>query len=190
MPRGRVPVPADVRFKSYITVSDNGCWVWANRLNADGYGTFENQLAHRWSYEHSVGSVLLGLEIDHLCRTRACVNPEHLEAVTHRENVRRGRNHWRERTHCKNGHEYTSDNTYFLEGHSYRLCRQCSRDASERRRRKKGIKPAGSERTHCPAGHEYNEENTWVDQKRGGNKHCRVCLRMRAAVRRAVEKHT
>ncbi|HEV2928117.1 MAG TPA: HNH endonuclease signature motif containing protein, partial [Propionibacteriaceae bacterium] len=96
----------------------DACWPWtANRMDS-GYGRYSidgrSKLAHRISYELSVGSIPDGLQIDHLCRNKPCVNPTHLEAVTQRENLLRGdtvpaRN--AARTHCANGHEFTPENT-------------------------------------------------------------------------------
>lgn len=70
------------------------CWEWTAAIFPNGYGAFKNgkknYLAHRWSYEHEKGEIPKGLEIDHLCRNRKCVNPDHLEAVCHTTNVERG----------------------------------------------------------------------------------------------------
>jgi hypothetical protein len=91
------------------------------------------RLAHRVAYEHWCAPIGSGREIDHLCRNRACVNPNHLEAVSHRENVRRGLR-GALTTHCAQGHEYTPENTARYRGH--RACRACNRErAAERRRR-------------------------------------------------------
>lgn len=66
------------------------CWIWGGNLNASGYGvSARSGRAHRMVYERMVGPVSEGLELDHLCRVRSCVNPAHLEAVTHQENMRR-----------------------------------------------------------------------------------------------------
>lgn len=107
-----------------------GCWLWTGTINRSGYGTIRIGdhgafLAHRWSYEHHVGAIPDGLVIDHLCRTRCCVNPEHMEPVTPRENQRRGLL-GALKTHCRNGHEYTPENTYTRQD-GRTECRTCMR---------------------------------------------------------------
>jgi hypothetical protein len=92
--------------------------------------------AHRIAYELLVGVLPDGLEIDHLCKVRNCVNPTHLEAVTHWENVNRS-GAWevnRLKTHCKYGHEYTEENTY--KNKNTRECRTCGRKACAKWRNK------------------------------------------------------
>lgn len=81
--------------------------------------------AHRVAYEEIMGPVPEGLELDHLCRTRSCVNPSHLEPVTHRENMNRGDVATRRKTHCPKGHPYDEENTGIYNG--YRNCRACAR---------------------------------------------------------------
>ena len=107
------------------------CWLWTAGVSVYGYGDFWNGSkrvrAHRFAYEHLIGPIPDGLDLDHLCRTRSCVNPGHLEAVTHRVNVLRGEGptarHAR-KTHCNQGHPFDSVNTY-IEPPGFRRCRTC-----------------------------------------------------------------
>jgi len=83
------------RFDAKYRIDESGCWLWTASLNAGGYGQFASgsigtRLAHRWRWEMENGPVPEGLELDHLCRVRHCVNPAHLEPVTRRENLLRG----------------------------------------------------------------------------------------------------
>jgi HNH endonuclease len=88
-----VRLSADERWRSYIQVEETGCWTWTGRLSQDGYGRFKvggrRVPAARWTYERWVGPIPKGMEPDHLCLNRACVNPMCLEIVTHRENILR-----------------------------------------------------------------------------------------------------
>lgn len=119
---------------------DGGCWQWLAGIHRNGYAQFRankragTSLAHRASYEHFVGPIPAGMQIDHLCRNRACVNPEHLEAVTNRENTMRGL--VGQKTHCPKGHAYTPENTArYKQGTSkVRRCRTCVREYSARKR--------------------------------------------------------
>lgn len=111
-----------------------GCWLWTGFRNRDGYSRFSinnrQQQAHRLSYEQMVGPIPEGLQIDHLCRVRHCVNPDHLEPVTGAENVFRG-DHWqRRKTHCPQGHPYSGANLAIGvrgDGRTFRMCRECRR---------------------------------------------------------------
>lgn len=109
----------------------NGCWEWTGNITAKGYGLFtvrpgpRTVSVHRFAYELVVGPIPEGLQLDHLCRNRKCVNPAHLEPVTNRENYMRSPRTGTE-THCKRGHEFDSDNTY-LRPNGSRVCRECRR---------------------------------------------------------------
>ncbi len=119
------------RFWCKVSISDSGCWQWLDLQNYAGYGRFwfngKMLRAHKFSYNLFIGEVPEGLELDHLCRNRLCVNPEHLEAVAHQANSSRGEvGAWeRAKTHCPRGHPYDEKNTY-LEGMK-RKCRTCMR---------------------------------------------------------------
>lgn len=118
----------------------NGCWLWLGSMNQNGYGHFCVQPhkpvgAHRVSLMLFRGIAIVrghAMTIDHLCRNRRCVNPDHLEYVTQRENTRRAMRARKPETHCRNGHEYTDENTYWYRGR--RSCRACHADVERRRR--------------------------------------------------------
>ena len=101
------------------------CIPWLGSLFPNGYGRLDGRVAHRVIYEALIGPVPEGLQLDHLCRNRACVNVNHLEPVTQRENIRRGSRP--NQTHCKRGHEYTPENTYRRGSSGARQCRACQR---------------------------------------------------------------
>lgn len=116
------------------------CWLWTGYTTSRGYGQLgkgsgptQAHLAHRVAYELLVGPVPAGLELDHLCRNPPCVNPSHLEPVTHAENMRRA---GAVVTQCKHGHPYDEANTYIRPDRGTRQCRACSRvnQANIRRR--------------------------------------------------------
>lgn len=124
------------RIASKLSVAETGCWQWHACRDALGYGRVwdgaNTRLAHRVVYELLVGPVPVGLEIDHLCRNTSCVNPEHLEAVTHRTNIQRSGP--ATRRFCPRGHEYTPENTYYQTPKRSRACRLCHRDRERVRR--------------------------------------------------------
>lgn len=111
------------------------CWLWTGAITGGGYGVTslngEHRMAHRAVYGLMVGEIPQGLQLDHLCRVRHCVNPDHLEPVTAQVNTLRGEGisaKLAKRTHCKNGHEYTTENTAIQYG--WRRCRECNRTAA------------------------------------------------------------
>lgn len=137
------------RFQAKYEILENGCWQWLDALNSSGYGTFSvdchKVTAHRYSWERVNGLIPEGLVIDHLCRNRGCVNPDHLEIVTQKENCLRGDpeeilgSHLRNKTHCPQGHPYEGDNLHINKAGG-RVCRACSREHTRIcRLRKKAI---------------------------------------------------
>lgn len=111
---------------------ENDCWEWNGVLLRNGYAIFQSEgkrvLAHRYSYELHVGPIPDGLVIDHLCRNRKCVNPEHLEPVTQGENARRGNSPpalASRKDRCVRGHRYTPATTR-INARGWRTCRLCA----------------------------------------------------------------
>lgn len=153
----RLVVPPEERF--WAKVNKDGplipghpelgpCWLWTKSLSR-GYGYFSKVPAHRVSYEWLVGPIAEGLETDHLCHTltpeciasddcphRSCVNPHHLEVVTHRVNADRGRNAYARRERCLHGHPFDEGNAVRVASHSGRVCRVCRIEAGRRYRAK------------------------------------------------------
>lgn len=173
----------DQRYWSKVDRSggDNACWLWT-AFTQKGYGRFEGVVAHRVAYELLVGPIPDGLQLDHLCRVRQCVNPAHLEPVTNAENARRAAV---ARTHCVHGHEFTPENTS-LNRRGARVCRTCTREqGTEHYRRKHAPHLLGRDpslpQTHCKRGHEFTAENTKVYTAPNGKRSriCQACLKYR-----------
>jgi len=114
---GHAPRQSPVDF---IETPETHCWEWCLHLNAYGYAG-KGGPASRVIYRELVGPIPEGLDLDHLCRNRSCVNPGHLEPVTHRENMRRAR-----KTHCRQGHPFDDENTRITPT-GERRCRACHR---------------------------------------------------------------
>lgn len=144
-PKKPVPTFAE-RLLAKVRVAESGCWEWtASHVGSTGYGKIVNMNktlmpAHRASYQLFVGPIPDGLEIDHLCRNPSCVNPEHLEPVTGRENKIRAMPYRvtgnEKKTHCPQGHPYDEENTRLYTaptGYTGRNCRACSRARDVRR---------------------------------------------------------
>lgn len=126
------------RFSEKYEIAPNGCWVWTARINRKGYGqitVFQKKYeAHRFAYQFLVGAIPDGFQLDHMCRNRACVNPEHLRPVTAKANtyatgsIATAKLN-REKTHCPSGHPYSGDNLilYYWKKHRSwtRICKAC-----------------------------------------------------------------
>lgn len=119
------------RFMAKIEPEPNsGCWIWIGSVNPDGYGRltlrYRSEKAHRVAYEHFVGPIPAGFQVDHLCRLRRCVNPSvaHVEPVTQQVNLARGLGG--PRTHCRHGHPIGGLVTR-RDGTRSRYCRVCAR---------------------------------------------------------------
>lgn len=174
------------RFRSLVDLSAGpwACWPWKGKVDRYGYGRFhfdgEMRGAHRFAVAIARGPIPAGLEVDHVCRNRLCVNPLHLAVVTHLENLRRANAHrppatWPHATatHCANGHEWTSENTR-VSSRGRRYCMTCRANRAVARIAK----------THCKRGHEFTPENTRIIGSTG-RRRCRTCeLDWRENVRR------
>jgi hypothetical protein len=143
---GHRPMLADKMFiwqRSRINL-ETGCVEWTGQAYPNGYGYIRRgreqtaRMAHRAAYETFVGPIPEGLTLDHLCRNRICINPDHLEPVTRGENALRGGGlaiamaNYRARTHCVHGHEFTPENTYVHPVNRKRACKTCQRTAALR----------------------------------------------------------
>jgi hypothetical protein len=189
---------AEARFWPKVT-QQGDCWVWTAARSRGGYGMFTcskragkccKGYAHVVAYMWLRADVPDGLDLDHLCRNRACVNPWHLDPVPRRVNLLRGdRSHvgrnQRDKTHCPQGHPYSEANTYvYPDGR--RKCRECGNATARERQRLNyiphpGIHPNAA-KTHCKRGHPFDEENTM--HRSDGTRQCRICVRARVRARR------
>ena len=134
----KMHVPAEYE-KRIVRVPESGCWVWTGYLQKNGYGEYpRHRAAHRTLFEIVRGPVASHLDLDHLCRVRCCVNPHHLEPVTHKENVQRGeaghykKKLWADAATCKAGHPWTEESTYIRPDTGLRGCRICRSATSKK----------------------------------------------------------
>lgn len=119
---------------------ETGCWIWTSYKYPNGYSKFCTNgvymSGHKASYMFMYGDIPKGKEINHKCLRKDCVNPDHLEAVSHSENKLYSS---RKRIHCRNGHELTPENVY-IRNRGDRDCRMCRRISLNKYRVKKAIK--------------------------------------------------
>jgi len=195
--RGPKAKPVAERFASKIAPGKNGCIEWQAGTNSVGYGVFhpntttgnKREYAHRWAYEQRFGAIPDGLHLDHLCRNTLCVNPDHLEPVTPRENILRGvsspaKNARKEK--CQHGHLLSGDNLYINPSTGHRSCRECSRDrdrarqaARSSRNRQARIESGKRPRfgnVDCPRGHLLEGKNLYINPR--GSRVCLECTRI------------
>lgn len=140
---GPLPKPLHIRIQNNVLIDDSGCWRWRRSLKPNGYAQMGipglgMRYAHRVAYEVWKGPIPDGLQIDHLCRVRDCCNPDHLEAVTCRENLVRGTGFVAVHvatTHCPTGHPYDDRNTV-IGTKGERACLACKRARDRRRIRR------------------------------------------------------
>jgi hypothetical protein len=169
-------IPETYRPRFLPKVRQSGaCWLWIGG-KTEGYGRFclhrgVERFVHRLMYEWTFGSIPEGMQLDHLCRNRACCNPAHLEPVTRRENILRGASpHAKNarKTHCVNGHEFTPENTYEPPGMPG--CRHCRLCLSERSRGR----PSGPWRSPVSQAAKERRRSYHREYMRGyrGRSHC------------------
>jgi hypothetical protein len=148
--RGHHNRAIDVMTRFWSKVDKNGaggCWLWLGYLHR-GYGEFWDSTnatknrAHVFAYRKLVGPVPYGMVLDHTCRNRSCVNPEHLELVSFQDNLLRGNGQPAinsRKTHCVHGHEFTPENTY-VAGACGRSCKTCRRDFYEKKKAERAMR--------------------------------------------------
>jgi hypothetical protein len=137
---GSTRIPFETRFWHFAMPEPNsGCWIWMGHVSPNGYakskfgyksdGTRRTDTVHRQAYEYFVGPIPQGMDLDHRCRLRCCVNPDHLEPVTRSVNNKRGLLSALRpiRTHCKHGHALLPENVFFLKDRAGAMCRTCRR---------------------------------------------------------------
>lgn len=160
-----------------------GCWLWTGRARENGYGTVSMAMAdgrrastaHRWAYADQVGPIPADFEVDHLCRVRACVRPDHLEPVALRENRRR------------RDIQYSPSIDTAVRPIPIYERPAVSSNTVARRRREAGLPPLGRPQpTHCKNGHEYAEVGWMIN---GKNKTCAACRAASSAKRRKGGQH-
>lgn len=173
------------------------CWLWIGCLNSSKYGQIRvngrTRGAHQISYELFVGEIKDKLWVLHKCDVPNCVNPNHLflgDVVANTQDmISKNRDKGctsinRKMTNCKNGHEFTSENTYYYDWGKrgkHRVCKSCVIARSKIKQLARKIYPNNSEKTHCIHGHEFTVENT-ILERNGRKRTCRICNRLRGRI--------
>ncbi len=189
------PTPILDRLMSHIEINPNtGCWEWTASTNK-GYGQINiNQKmvqVHRLMYELKRGPIPPGLDLDHLCRVARCANPEHLEPVTHRENLLRGIG-WSgvnsRKTHCKNGHPLSDDNVIWRNGRHGRECRICRLESKRREFQRNRAKRMVHRKLYRAQQRELN--SVAYQNERAGNRAYKQRMRARKLLLRSIANWT
>lgn len=136
------------RIVARVRMTEDGCWPWQGFTDRNGYPRISCRIGkrvrgvfpYRTLFELQNGPIEDGLEIDHLCRNRNCCRPDHLESVTHYENMSRAVLYNSTLTKCKRGHPFDSHNTYITPD-GRRQCRACRADATRRYQRRRSLAP-------------------------------------------------
>lgn len=133
----RIMIDPIIRFFEKVDKTKDGCWLWIGGISDGGYGVFDyngkSHNSHKWLYERNKKRVPKNKQLDHLCRNRACVNPDHLEIVTFKQNILRGISPSAinaKKTHCKKGHILDGDNLY-INPTNARVCKTCRKNSQE-----------------------------------------------------------
>lgn len=169
------------RIKERAEADGNDCWIWQGTVNERGYGTLSfggtTLFAHRLSYVAFRGEFDPSFDVDHLCRVTKCVNPEHLEPVTHLENMRRGS--IAQAATCKRGHTFGEER----DAQGKRMCATCRSDYERPSRPRKSRAKVGPR--YCNKGHDLSEAR-YVSPK--GESRCRVCNNAQNAERNRLRR--
>lgn len=163
-------------FEARVFKPETPCWNWRVNIGSSGYGKWTRSdrqaVAHRVAYELLVGPIPEGMQLHHKCFNRSCVNPEHLEPVTPKQNKAMSRGMGavnKAKMTCVNGHPFDEANTYVTE-RGHRQCRACRKASVQKVAERKPT--YGIRERQCKNGHPRTEENTEI---RGGHRRCRLC---------------